>query len=119
MSRLGMTKKRTQYFFRDNIPTYIDALCDCPSHCVGLMDDDAETLHLEIKSVQGIRTPEKIEVLSSYSILHVKMLIRQFTGVLTNAQTLLHAGKALENHQTLEDCGITVGETTLYLTLPV
>jgi hypothetical protein len=107
MDRLGMSKRRKEFFHRDTIPSYIDAVVDCPNHRVGMEGEQA--ISIFIKNIADEAT-FKLQVLSSFSILHVKVLIR---AVLTKGripvanQTLLYSGRELKDHSTLADYGIT------------
>jgi len=116
LDRLGMAKRRREFFLRDRIPPYIDAVQDCPNHCVGMVG--SKTICIGIKPLEG--KPETLEVLSSFTILHVKVLIRRFVfgNPPVMSQVLLHSGKQLEDVKTLADYGIiTSDETTLHLAL--
>lgn len=108
LDRLGMTKRRKEFFLRDYIPSYIDAVQDCPNHTVGVTGLHPKMIQLTVK-VGKHRTRLILQVLSSYSVFHVKVLIRQSAQFHPSvySQTLMFGENLLENNKTLADYGIT------------
>ena len=113
LERLGMTSKRRRcYFYRDAIPKYLDALITCPEHNIDRMNEhDSDVVTIAIQGALVGKKIAQLSVLSTFSILHVKCLIRkEVSGHAVDSQVLTFHGKTLENHLTIAECGIDAND---------
>uniref|UniRef100_A0A0A8ZN82 Ubiquitin-like domain-containing protein n=1 Tax=Arundo donax TaxID=35708 RepID=A0A0A8ZN82_ARUDO len=114
----GIDKNQQALFFSGNHLENDNTLADhniMTNSSVDLYVTDGLQISVKIPSVGKVM---KLNVKKSHSVADVKAVIEEKGGVPLDEQILMYAGRQLEDHQLLSQCGLSNGQTLHVLVCP-